>query len=612
MTISVLDDADRQYSSRVLWALRGGPAFLLLVLISFAFNWPYLTSGFQGEDYIFVAMYRQDPLPYSRLLGLWAESDCPALTTIWWFEGHGGPVFWRPLPSLLIEGSVRLFGERAFPLHMLSILIHGLVGGTLFLLVRQITARPLTAFFAGLFFLSCEDHTMGVGWISTVTDLACVLFVNLSLLSHVIWLQTRRPWALGATPLSLVLAMLSKESGVVAPLTIVLLTLLMPKGRETAVPSSSSWGARLKAFFGNWLSWAPATVILVAYLAVYKLIGFGGFTTGMYVDPLANPGGYAAHLITHLPVMWLATLSPVPPSAAMFWPETIALLAVAGVTVFIVWVAGLWWLRRSAIAVWAMVVYILALLPQMATDASERGLYFPAIASSILLALLVAQIGPIARRFAPTAPRAPRFTRIVGWGALLCVLVPGIFLSAAMPLIYVPSFRKPTIQAASILPYIEERHPDHVLVLNTPGMLHTFYLQPIVAFYSRPGLDARVLSSMNGVMTLERVGERSFIIRAEDAGWLTNMFAKMLRSPKPPEPGRTFENDLFKATFAEMTPDGRDVLAVRFELNRPLNNPAVLFIQWDGQTFRPIDLAALPLNEPVTLADTSDAWASMW
>jgi hypothetical protein len=350
----------------------------------------------------------------------------------------------------------------------------------------------------------------------------------------------------------------------------------------------------------------------LVYIAVYKLVGFGGFTTGMYVDPLANPGGYLAHLITHLPVMWLATLSPVLPSVAMFWPETILPLAAAGAVVFIMWVVGLWWLRRSALAVWAMAVYILALLPQMATDASERGLYFPAIASSILLALLLVQIRPIACRVAPGAPSAPRITRIVGWGVLVCVLVPGIILSAALPYLYAPSFKKPTIQAASILPYVEERDPDHVLVLNTPGMLHTFYLQPIVAFYSKPGLDVRVLSSVNGVMSVERVDDRSFIIRAKDAGWLTNMFAKMLRSPKPPKQGRTFENDLFKATFAEMTPDGRDVLAVRFELNRPLNDPAMLFIQWDGQTFRPIDLAALPPNEPVTLADTSNVWASMW
>lgn len=66
------------------------------------------------------------------------------------------------------------------------------------------------------------------------------------------------------------------------------------------------------------------------------------------------------------------------------------------------------------------------------------------------------------------------------------------------------------------------------------------------------------------------------------------------------------------ATLVEMSRDGRDVLAVRFDLDRPLDDPGLLFMQWDGETFRPIDLAALPAGESATLADTSDVWASMW
>ena len=130
--------------------LRTGPAVALLVLVSVTCNWYYLTGGFQGDEFIFLTALRQDPLPVSRWLGLWAISDVPALTSIWWFEGQGLSAFWRPLPSLLIEGSVRAFGEHAFPLHLLSVLVHGFVGGTLFLLVRRLTGRPLLAFLAGL------------------------------------------------------------------------------------------------------------------------------------------------------------------------------------------------------------------------------------------------------------------------------------------------------------------------------------------------------------------------------------------------------------------------------------------------------------------------------
>jgi hypothetical protein len=594
--------------------LRTGPALALLILVSLGYNWYYLEGGFQADDYFFLNMLRQDPRPYSRWLGLWAVDDVPALTNVWWFEGGDVGVFWRPLPSLLFEGSIRAFGEHAFPLHLLSVIVHGLVGGTLFLLVRRLTGRPLAGFLAGLLFLSCEDHSMGVGWISTVTDLVCVLFVNLALLAHTLWLEKRRPWALAAALLALVPALLSKESAVVAPLAIVLMTLVMPGGRAVELPAMSVRSLRAAGadFLRDWLSWAPAIALLVGYLALYKLLGFGGINSGMYIDPFGHPGRYAAHLVVHLPVMWLATLSPVLPSLAMFLPELTPVLAVAGAVAFAVWVAGLWSLRKSALVIWAMIVYILALLPQMSTDASERCLYFPAIASSILLALLLMQIGPIARRLKPQAPRAPLLTRIVGWAVLPCVLLPGAVLSASMPFMYVPSFETPNRDAASIAPHVQEKAPDHVLLLNTPGIFHTFYLPPIVEYDADRPLDVRVLSSMNGVVSVERLDDRSFILRADRPGWLTNIFAAMLRSPRPPQRGKVYEGGILTATLLEMTPGGRDVLAVRFQMNRPLDDPSLLFMQWDGKRFRPIDLAALPTGESVTLADTSDVWGSMW
>jgi 4-amino-4-deoxy-L-arabinose transferase-like glycosyltransferase len=212
--------------------LRTGPAIVLLVLMSFAYNWYYLTGGFQADDFYFLNMMRADPAPYSHWLGFWAADDIPALTNTWWFEGGDPGVFFRPLPSLIFEGSVRVFGERAFPLHFFSLLVHGLSAGVLFLLVRRLTGRPAPALLAGILFLSCEDHTIAVGWIATMTDLVCVLLVNLSLLAQAFWLRERKPWAICASLVALALAMLCKESAVVAPLAIVLMTLAMPRGRD--------------------------------------------------------------------------------------------------------------------------------------------------------------------------------------------------------------------------------------------------------------------------------------------------------------------------------------------------------------------------------------------
>ncbi len=598
---------------RIPWLRREALLVLCFILVSFGLNWFYLLGGFQADEFFFLNYLREDPLPFSRWLGLWAVEDISAMSGLWWFEGGDLGVFWRPVPSLIFEGSIRLFGERALPLHLLAVVTHGLVAGILFLLVRRLTGRPLLALLAGLFFLACEDHSMTVGWIATLTDLICSLFVMVALTAHAAWLGKRSPWQLAVSVAALVLALLSKESAVVAPLLLVLMTLLMPRGRaeDASATSAVSLRARAVGFLDDRLSWIPPLVVLVAYLVAFKALGFGGLSSGLYIDPFTDPGRFLAQLAWHVPVMWLAALSPVPPSLAMFMPGTIPPLAVAGAVLFAVFVAGLWWLRRSAVALWALAVFFLALIPQMSAGASERALYLPAIGSSILLAMLLVEIGPIARRVASKASPAPGLTRAVGWAVLVVVLVPGIILSAAYPFMYLPSLESVRENVATAVPHVQERQPEHVLLLNAPGLFYVFYPPPIIDFYVGRAVDVRVLSALNGIATVERSDERSFVIRTDRKGWLTNIFAKMLRSPGIPGTGTVYDKAPVTATVLELTSSENDVAAVRFELDRPLEDRGLLFLRWDGATYLPIDLAALRVGERVTLADTSDVWASM-
>jgi hypothetical protein len=248
----------------------------------------------------------------------------------------------------------------------------------------------------------------------------------------------------------------------------------------------------------------------------------------------------------------------------------------------------------------------------MAADASERALYFPMIGASILLALVVVQIPLIARRASSTVPCSSRITRLAGWALLVCVLIPGAVLSATMSVVYGFSFERPAEEAMSAVPHIVERDPEYVIVLNTSGPMQTFYLHPMIQYHGGLHLDVRVLSSMNAVVSVERTDERSLVLRADRAGWLTNMFAGMLRAPGRLEAGRVFQRGFMTASFAEMTSSGRDILAARFEFDRPLDDPRMLFLQWDGETFRSIDVTGLPVGLAFTLADTSDVWGSMW
>ena len=587
-------------------------AVLGLVVVAFAFNWFYLLGGFQADEFFFLNALREDPLPFSRWLGFWSMEEGWSISDLWFFEGGDLGVFWRPVPSLIFEASIRLFGERALPLHLFGLLVHGLVAGVLFLLVSRLTGRSAVALLAGLFFLACEDHSMTVGWIATMTDLVCTLFFLIALAAHAAWLARRRAWLLGLTLAALVAALLSKESAVIAPVLLVLMSLIMPRGRSEEISfAAASLRARLAGLLRDWPSWAPAVAVLIVYLTAFRLLGFGGLSSGLYVDPFTDPGRFLAQLARHLPVMWTAALSPVPPSLVMFMPSTIPVLAAAGTVLFVGFCAGLWWMRRNALAVWAMTAFLVALVPQMGAGASERALYLPALGSSMLLALLFVRIGPIARRVAPETPRAPALTRAVGWATLVSVLVPGILLSAAFPFVHMPSGERLRENVLTALPHIEERDPDHVLLLNAPGFFYVFYPPPILDFYASREVDARVLSALNGVVSVDRSDDHSFVVRSDRDGWLDNIFARILRPPRLPAPGTVFEKPPLTATVVELTAGGTDVAAVRFRLDRPLGDPKLLFLRWDGDSYRPIDLAALAVGERLTLADTSDLWASM-
>ena len=597
------------------WRHRGSTAVILLFLLAILFNWPYLTGDFFADDLIFLNLMADDSTQYSWWRGVWSVNDYPFMDNIWWKEfpsaGKSG-IFWRPLPSLVIEASLYIFGRNAFPLHLLSILLHGAVAALLYALVRKLSGQGGLAFLAGLFFVACEDLSMVIGWIATITDPLCVLFIMLALLAHVHWLKRRRPVALVGSIAALVLAMTCKETAAVAPLAVVLLSFFMPVGSDGEGFRWSGFRQQMVRTIRDPLSWLPAGLVLAAYLTMYRLLDAGTMDSLMYVSPLANPVGYLGNVVRGFPVMWLGSFSPVPPSIPLFWPETSTSLAGLGLVIFVAFLAALWPLRHRSLVLWSLVLYLVALLPQLSTDASERGLYFPTVAAAIILAFIAQAIGPLVRRLALPLPAMPRWTRTMGWVAVVWVLVPGILFSAVVPWSYLASFSKPQKELSTVLPHIEERRPEHVMLLNTSSLMLTVYTWDVINHLSDEPQDVWTLSSGNGVYSLERVGDSSFVIRSDRSGWLDNFFARLLRTKPTLEPGRSYRTPLFTATLLELTKSRRDALAVRFDFKQPLDETAYLFLRWNGEAFEPVNIAGLQIGESIELADTSDLWKMMY
>ena len=607
MTVVAGPDAAAPASATSRLPISPPMVFAGFLLLALALNFWYLTGGFQADDILFLNMLRSDPLPFSRWRGVWSVpvDRFAGFTSLWWFETGAQGGFFRPVPSLVFEAGVRLFGH-AFPLHLLSIAVHGAVGFTTYLLFSRLSGRPLVALLAGVIFVGCEDHSMTVGWIATMTDPLAVLFSNLAVLVH---LERRAGtsggWA-ALEALALALALGCKESAVVAPVAIVLLDVLLPPA-QAGDRAAGRWRLGLGLAL-------PSLAVLGAYLAAAAALGIGGTASLMYVNPISHPLAYARHALTGFPVMIAAALTVVPPSAATFVPGLLLPLAVAGAALAVLFAPAVWPLRRDATLSWALALALVALLPQVATDASERLLYYPFVGVSYVLAAVIAEIGPLARLQRPRRC-APRYTRAWGWYLLGGVVAPGLVIAAVMPFVMVPSLERVSGDVASAVPAVRAHlraHPEGTVVLvNAAGPMQTFYAGGMLEYRLGRPVPTRVLSALNGVVSVERLDARSIVLRTDRAGWLGNMFARIVRVSEGFAPGRRYSNTDFDATIERVTPDGRDVLDVRFDFRGGLADGNLLFLSWDGTRLAPLDVASLPQSRRLTLADTSDVWKSM-
>lgn len=579
------------------------PILLGMILLSLGLNWPYIGAGFSGDEIILIKAMEQDPLPYSRWQGAWSgeTDDLSWFGNPWWAEPGAIGNFFRPLPSLVIEGSVRLFGPVAWPLHLLSILLHALIGFLLFLLLKRLGTDTLVPLLAGFVYIICEDHSMTVGFISCITDSLAVFFITLSLLGQLSWLRNRRASVLLGTLVAMMAALGSKETAAAAPLALILTAFFFPGGGAGSIefPGNTQLRDRFKVLFHDTLAWLPAFLLLIIYISLYMGLNLGGMDNLSYINPLSSPVRYLGHMVAHLPALWLATLSPVPVDMIIFEPAILPVLAWGGVLLFPIFLWALWPRRREPVLIWAILLYFLALLPQLGTDAAGRSLYFPFLFASVLIARLVQEIPLIARRIVSSVPGTSIVPRIMGW-YLLMVIILGLIFSIITPFSYVKLAPRMARDPGTAAPHMKTS-TRHAIILNNRNFFSLLMTPTLLKDRVNRPLDVRILSAHQARATLERTGESSFILKMDRKGWLSNFMARALRRSPELVPGRVYHNSLFDAELVELMADRSDVLAVRFDMHRSFDDPSVLFLFWNGRSFQPLAMTELPINTEIPL-----------
>lgn len=188
--------------------------FLLTILI---FS-PMLNNFFVGDDFTW--------LKWATECTRNAQNNCLSLfgTIVDYFTQADG-FFYRPGTKIyfFLMHQVFWFNQAAF--HAVSIFLHFAVAVLFFFLSSKILRDKYLSFFASFLFLLLSGYSEAVFWISSTGYLFNAFFALSSILLFMIWEEKRKNIFYILSLISLTLALLFHEIGVIIPLLIILVKL---------------------------------------------------------------------------------------------------------------------------------------------------------------------------------------------------------------------------------------------------------------------------------------------------------------------------------------------------------------------------------------------------
>ncbi|RMG99845.1 MAG: hypothetical protein D6705_01970 [Deltaproteobacteria bacterium] len=315
----------------------------------------------------------------------------------WWSDDGLRFAALRPLGSLLRAAEIRWFGADAtFLAHL-----HGLAWWAGAVVAFAALARrlvPATVALTAVALHACEEgHGVALSWIANRPALMAATFGSMALAEYV--------RADGARPVRLAtwtfLALACGEYALAVP--------VFALGLEATVGRNA--GSR------RWPRCAAVFVPALAYLAVHRALGYGARGSGIYVDPLADPGAFVSAAVVRVPVLLADGIAGVGADAVAVDPARApAVAAVGGLAAVFLFAVG-WFLfadpsRRRAWVVGAGCL-VAVLLLHAGAFVSTRLWVVPGPALALGLAALVVALVERVRRGA-----AGR-----GWAAAFAVVL---------------------------------------------------------------------------------------------------------------------------------------------------------------------------------------------
>jgi hypothetical protein len=531
---------------------------------------PSLGSGLQTEDIAHRAT-SQSTTAWVNLFGsgatsaadVYAMKDSGALP--WITADDFSLSLWRPLTSFTHHLDYRLWPNAPFVMHVQSVcwLLAVIVGAaTLF---RRLSSGWAAATLATAFYSIDDGHGFVVGWLANRNALVASAFAIPALVAHDRW--RRDGWRPGAVVAG-ALAWTALQGGEIAA------GVFGYAAAHVLFLDPATWRKR-------WVPLVPWTVAGLLWLIPYRAMGYGARGSGAYVDPLSAPRDFAAALATRLPTLAFAELTGSPAERANFdWPWGIA---IAVVSVGVISVGAVAWLRRDPRARFWLVGMLLAALPACGTYPGDRLLVVASLGGMALAGELVAGALGLSE-----LPRA-RWARLVATLAgVLLILSDGIAAITVLPSQSVgPAFAQGDLTRLTASAYDGAAPEKDLVILNGVD----FYDMTILAMLrgsagGRAPAVTRVLYGGLDAVTVVRSADDELTLAAPHSFVAPGMNRVYRGLSRPMQPGQSLQLTRLRYVVEGVDADGMPTV-VKFVFPSSLDDGTIVWKRWNGAVFLP-------------------------
>jgi hypothetical protein len=554
---------------------------------------PAVGTGLVVDDYVIRATVNRAfgsigprPLDAFRFTD---GSNVPQLMDLgalpWWSSPGLKLAFFRPLAAASHWIDFHLFPGSPAAMHVVSLAWLGATVVVAAALYRRLLGAGWVSGLAALFFAVDPGHALSAGWLSGRNALMAGLFGLSALYAHDRWRRDGDRRAAFVAPLCCAASLGSGESGLAT------LALLFA---HAVVFDGPSLAARARAL-------VPGGVVAVAWAAFYRARGYGTQHSAMYLDPLSSPAGYLREAVLTGPINLGSRFGGPPASfAVLFAARLYPVLAAAGVgCVILAAVVLAPVLRKEQVARFFAISALLAVVPIAGTIPNDRNLLFIGFAAFGLVALVVKRAAE--RRSWPLRIYA-------GWFlVLLVVSFPLCPTNAVTMSIFARVSRDPLSrvllddavrgQTVVFVNPPAQFFVSHLLAsragTEAPMPAKTRALWPGIygARVVRTGVDQLAVHVEGGMLprpgTWPAKDGDAPAIRWEYSGQQLGSF---VRSPDEPVPaGSVVSLSGLRVEVTAATPDGGPT-DVTFTFDRPLEDPSLRFLAWQGGEYAPFPL----------------------